>query len=169
MCLSFEKCVFCVIQNVFFSLNPTYACLFSDGQMTSFIGFSDGAHLYTLNLASTAWVLYSPTSELVSSGGVLLGPSTNNLAKYQAMVGLLTEALDFDVREIRVYLDSELVVQQLNRVYTIRSPYLLCTFQRVRLLERYFEQVMYHHILIQLNAVEDSLAYYVLDWHIAHT
>ena len=82
--------------------------------MNSFIGFADGAHRYTLNLASTAWVLCSPTSELVSSRGILLGPSTNNLEEYQAVIRLLTEALANDVREIRVYLDSELVVQQLN-------------------------------------------------------
>ena len=82
--------------------------------MTTFIGFVDGANRYTLNLASTTWVLYSPTCDLVSSEGVLLGPSTNNLAEYQAMIGLLTEALANDVREIRVYLDSKLFIQQLN-------------------------------------------------------
>ena len=79
--------------------------------MTSFIGFADGAHRYTLNLALLAWVLYSPTSELVSLGGFLLGPSTKNIATYQALIRLLMEALANDVREIRVYLDSELVVQ----------------------------------------------------------
>ena len=82
--------------------------------MTSFIGFADGAHRYTLNLASAAWVLYSPTSELVSSGGILLGPSTNNMVEYQAMIRLFMEALANDIREIRVYLDYELVVQQLK-------------------------------------------------------
>ena len=87
--------------------------------MTTFTGFDDGTNRYTLNLASKVWVLYSPTSELVSSGGILVGPSTNNLAEYQDVTGLLTEALANDVREIRVYLDSELVIQQLNRVYTI--------------------------------------------------
>ena len=87
--------------------------------MTTFTGFANGANRYTLNLASLSWVLYSPTSDLVSSGGILLGPSTNNLAEYQAVVGLLMEALDYYVREIRVYLDSELVVQELNRVFTV--------------------------------------------------
>ena len=107
--------------------------------MTSFIGFTDGAHRYTLNLASASWVLYSPTSELVSSGGIILGPSTSNLAEHQAVVRLLIESIANDVREIRVYLDSELVLQQLNRVYTIPNPLLLRTFQRVRLLERSVE------------------------------
>ena len=136
--------------------------------MTSFTGFADGTNRYTLNLASSSWALYSPTSELVSSGGVLLGPSTNNLVEYQAVIGLLTESLANDVMEIRAYLDSELVVQQLKRVYTIRNPMLLCTFWRVGLLDRSFEQVTYHHILRHLNAMAYSLVNYVLDWHIAH-
>ena len=107
--------------------------------MNFFIGFADGAHRYTLNLASTSWVLYSPTSELVSSEGILLGPSANNLAEYEPVIGLLMEALANDVREIRVYLDFELVFQQLNRFCTIQNPNRLHTFRRVRLLERSFE------------------------------
>ena len=74
----------------------------------------DGASCYTLNLASTAWVLYSPTGDLVSSGGTCLGPATNNLVEYHAVIGLLTEALANNVSQIRVYLDSELVLHQLN-------------------------------------------------------
>ena len=93
---------------------PTYVCPVSNGHMTSFTGFMDGANHYTLNLALSAWVLYSPTGDLVSSQGVFLGPSTNNLVEYHAVIGLLTEALANDVREIRVYLESKQVVQQLN-------------------------------------------------------
>ena len=91
--------------------NPTYVCPMFNGQMTTFIGFMDGANRYMLNLASESWVLYSPTGDLVSSGGVCLGPSTNNLAKYQEVIGLLMESLANDVRDIRVYLDPKLVVQ----------------------------------------------------------
>ena len=100
----------------------------SDGQKTSFIGFADGSHRYTLSLASTTWLLYSLASEMVSLGGILLGPSTNNLAEYEALIRFLMEALANDVRKIEVYLDSELVAQHLNRVYTIQNPMLLCTF-----------------------------------------
>ena len=66
--------------------------------MNTFTSFMNDANRYTLNLASEAWVLYSPIGDLVSSGGVCLGPSTNNLAEYQAVIGLLAEALDNDVR-----------------------------------------------------------------------
>ena len=91
--------------------NPTYVCVMFNGQMTTFTRFKDGANRYTLNLASIAWVLYSPMDDLVSSGGVCLGPSTNYLTEYHAVIGLLMKALANNVREIMVYLDSELVVQ----------------------------------------------------------
>ena len=82
--------------------------------MTTYTGFADGANRYTLNIASTTWVLYSPTGDLVSSRGTCLGPFTNNLVEYHAVIGLLTKDLSNEVREIRVYLDSKLVVHQLN-------------------------------------------------------
>jgi hypothetical protein len=45
-----------------------------------YLGFADRANPHTRNLASTAWVLYSPKGLLVSLGGVFLGPSMNNVA-----------------------------------------------------------------------------------------
>ena len=137
-----------------FFTNPTYVCPMSNGQMTTFTGFADGANRYMLNLVSAYWVLYSPTSDMLSSGGACLGPSTNNLVEYHAVIGLLEDSLANDVREIRVYLDSELVVQQLNWVYTIQNLLLIQTFQRVRLLERYFGKVTYQYIPRHLNVVQ---------------
>ena len=60
-------------------------------QMT-FYGFADGACHHTLNLTLVSWVLYSPAEDLVSSGVVCIGPATNNIAKYEVVIGLLTEA-----------------------------------------------------------------------------
>ena len=131
--------------------------------MTTYVGFMDDANRYTLNLPSTTQVLYSPTSDLVILGGTCLGLATNNLAEYRVVIGLLTESLANDIRQIRVYLDLELVVHQLNRINTVCNP-----FRRVRILERYFEWVSYQHITIHLNIVADSLANFVLDWYLAH-
>ena len=66
--------------------------------MTTYTGFTDGGNRYTLNLVSVAWVLYSPTVDLVSLGGTCLGPTTNNLVEYHAVIHLLIEALANDVR-----------------------------------------------------------------------
>ena len=59
----------------------------------AFYDFADGACRYTLNLASAAWVLYSPAEDLVSLGAVCIGPTTNNIAEYEAIISHLTEAV----------------------------------------------------------------------------
>ena len=93
-----------------------------------FYGFIDGAFRQTLNLTLVAWVLYSPTKYLVSLGAVCIGPATNNIVEYEAVIGLLIEAASQDVRDLVVLMDSQLVVCHLNHIYTIRNPVLLRLF-----------------------------------------
>ena len=132
-------------------------------------GFVDGACRHTLNLASTAWNLYSPAHDLVSSGAVCIGLATNNITEYEVVIGLLTEAASRDIRDLVVFMDSQLVVCHLNQVYTIRNPILLRLYRRVHLLERSFEVITYRHIPRVDNSIADSLANYILDWYIAHS
>ena len=63
-----------------------------------FYGFANGSFCHTLNLALAAWVLYSPAEYLVSLGVVCLGPATNNITEYEAVIGLLTEATSLPPR-----------------------------------------------------------------------
>ena len=135
----------------------------------AFYGFAEGTCHHTLNLALAAWVLYSLDKYLVSSGAVCIGPATNNIAKYEAIIGLLTEAASQNFHDLVVLKDTQLVVHHLNHVYTIRNPILLCLFQRVHLLEISFKTITYSHIHREHNVVADSLANYILDWHIAHS
>ena len=111
-----------------------------DVQMSTFssihVGFTDGASRYTRNLASAAWVVYSPTDELLSSGGVYLGPATKNVTEYHAIILLLIEAISLGVTQLIANLDSQLLVYQLNCIYSIRDPFLHRLYLRVRSLER---------------------------------
>ena len=55
-----------------------------------YIGFANGASRHTQNSASAAWVIYTPMSQVFSSGGgVCLGPSSNNVVEYSAVIELL--------------------------------------------------------------------------------
>jgi ribonuclease HI len=71
-----------------------------------YIGFTDGASRHTWNLVSAAWVVYSPEGLLVSSSGVCLGPSTNNVAEYSAVIELLRDAISHGILSLKVFLDS---------------------------------------------------------------
>ena len=103
--------------------------------------FANGSYHHTLNLALAAWVLYSLAYNLVSSRAVCIGPTTNNIAEYRAVIGLMIEAASQNVRNLVVLMDSQLVVCHLNHVYTIRNLVLLHLFLRVCLLERLFETI----------------------------
>jgi ribonuclease HI len=133
-----------------------------------FIGYADGASWHTRRLASAAWVIFTPRGQLLSSGGICLGDTTNNVAEYSAVIELLRDALSFGISHLRVYLDAQLVVSQLNRVYRVHDPTLHRRFLRVRLLERSFDYITYFHVPRRLNQITDTLANQILDWHLAH-
>ena len=82
-----------------------------------FVGFTNGASHHTCNLASAAWVIYSPSGHLVAYAGVFLGPTTNKVAEYRAFIEILWDALSRGITQLDVILDSPLVVSQLNRAY----------------------------------------------------
>jgi ribonuclease HI len=100
-----------------------------------FVGYADGASRHTRRLASAAWVIFSPQGQLLSSGGICLGDTTNNVTEYSAVIELLRDALSLGISHLWVYLDAQLVVSQLNRVYRVHDPTLHQHFLRVRLLE----------------------------------
>ena len=131
-----------------------------------YVGFADGASRNTRNLSSAAWVIYDPHGELVDIRGVCLGCTTNNVAEYSAVIELLAEAINLGIRSMLVNLDSQLVVHQLNGQYSVRDHRILRLYLRVKLLERDFDYITYHHIPRRLNAVTDALAKYVLDRHL---
>ena len=79
-----------------------------------YIGFTDGTSHHTQNSASAAWVIYTPTGQVFSSGGVFLWPSSNNVVDYSVIFELLRDAISHGVHSLKVCLDLQLVVSQLN-------------------------------------------------------
>ena len=90
-----------------------------------YIGFVDGASRHTQNSASATWVIYTPMGQVLSSGGVCLRPSSNNVAEYSAVIELLQDAISHGVLSLEVRLDLELVVSHLNGLYHVRDRTLL--------------------------------------------
>ena len=68
-----------------------------------YIGFDDGASHHTQNSASTAWVIYTPMGRVLSSGGICLWPSLNNVAEYSVVIELLWDAISHGVLSLEVH------------------------------------------------------------------
>ena len=126
-----------------------------------FIGFADGTSFHTCNLDSDAWVIYSPSGQLVSSGGACLGPAINNLAEYRVVIEILWDALSCGIIQLEVKLDSQLMVSQLNGDYQVRNPICLRQFLQVRLLEINFKYISFNHIPQNENKIIDTFETHV--------
>jgi ribonuclease HI len=133
-----------------------------------FVGYADGASQHTWRLASIDWVIFTAQGQLLSSRGICLGDTTNNVIEYSAVIELLRDALSLGISHLRVYLDDQLVVSQLNRVYRVHDPTLHRRFLRLHLLEQNFDYITYFHVPRRLNQITDTLANQILDWHLAH-
>lgn len=134
----------------------------------AYYGFVDGASRHTRNLAWTTWVIYSPSDELIISGRWCPSPAANNVAEYQAAIGLMTEALSSGILQLIVHLDSQLVVSQLNGIYSIRDSTVLWLFWRICHMERLFTYVHFFYVPRQFNSVADSLMNFMLGWYPSH-
>ena len=98
-----------------------------DPTSNRYIGFTDGASIWYPNLTSAAWVIYSPSHELIHIDGICMGSATNNQDEYDGVNGLLAAALQLGVHHLDVLLDSWLLVSQLNNYYRVCDP---CLFRK---------------------------------------
>ena len=71
-----------------------------------YIGFTDGVIRHTKKSALASWVIYTPTGQVLSLGGVCLWPSSNNVVEYSAINELLCDAISHGVHSLEVRLDS---------------------------------------------------------------
>lgn len=66
------------------------------------------------------FVLLDPRGREVEARGEYLGPVTNNVAEYRALIAGLLAAAQHGAPALRVCMDSELVVRQMTGEYRVR-------------------------------------------------
>ena len=130
------------------------------------MGFVDGASRWSLNLASVAWVIYSPSYELIHINGICMGIATNNQVECDGVNGLLAAALQLGIHHLDVFLDSQLLVSQLNNHYRVRDPCLFINYLRTKHMVKTFESITFTHVPRNLNSVMNQMANDILNWHI---
>ena len=99
------------------------------------IGYADGANISSQNVAYVAWAIFSPSNEFLDSRGIFLHRATNNIAKYEAVIALMTYASSLGIHSLVVWLDSKLIISQLTSHYSVRNPVLYRKYSRVCFLE----------------------------------
>lgn len=92
-----------------------------------------------------------------------LGPASNNVAEYQALLHALRYALSRGARRVSVFSDSQLVVRQLSGAYRVKHPAMVPLHREARELIRRFEECRVSHVRREENREADRLANRALD------
>ena len=83
---------------------------------------------------------------------------TCNEAEYAALIFALEQALSLGTKEVKVFSDSRLVVEQMRGWIRVRSSQLRRLHQRARNLVAQFERVTFTHIPREQNQLADAIA-----------
>ena len=108
-------------------------------------------------------VLSSTDGEVIGEVAESIGRATNNVAEYKALIAGLELALAHDVTELEAFLDSELVVSQLNGSWKIKNDALRHLAIDARRLMNRFEKVTLSHVRREENSDADKLANQAMD------
>jgi ribonuclease HI len=92
-----------------------------------------------------------------------IGEQTNNFAEYTALIQAVTWAHGAGYETIECYLDSELVVKQLNGQYKIKEATLKTLASQVIALKPKFKKITFHHVRREKNKDADALVNAALD------
>jgi len=92
-----------------------------------------------------------------------LGVTTNNEAEYHALIEGLRAVKDWKPDRLEVYLDSKLVVEQMNGRYRTKAPELIPLHEKAIGLLRQFPDVHVAHVDREKNRGADALANMAID------
>lgn len=160
------------------SLNPKLFLIPSQKKhLESFSVFCDGGARGNPGPAAAGFLVKDPQDKILVKKGKYIGKTTNNVAEYQAVI----EALEW-LRQnqkkifnsflektkkpliINFYLDSLLVVSQLNGKFKIKNLTLKKLAILVKQMERKIKTpIFYFHIFREKNKEADSLVNKALD------
>ncbi len=118
--------------------------------------FADGGSRGNPGPSASGYVLMDMDNNLLTERGVYLGVTTNNQAEYHAVKFGLEDALKNGAREVDVYLDSLLVVNQMKGVFKVKNRDLWPIHEAIKELMSQFKKVNFTHVPRELNKLADA-------------
>ena len=92
-----------------------------------------------------------------------IGVATNNVAEYRALIEGLKAVAEWHPDRLEVYLDSQLVVEQINGKYKVKKPELQPLNKEAKQLIAGFPEVVVSYVEREKNKGADALVNLALD------
>ena len=117
--------------------------------------------------AAIAAVVATPEGEVLEEIGETIGPATNNVAEYRALLLGIERAQALGASELDLVGDSELIVRQVKGEYKVKDPTLRELHAQVRAALGGFDRWSIRHVRREQNAEADRLVTEALDGTLA--
>ena len=131
--------------------------------MEKLIIYTDGGARGNPGPAGLGIVFYNEKKERIKEISKFIGKATNNEAEYNSLILALKEAKKFETKIIEFYLDSELVVNQLNGKYRVKKENLKFLYKQAMNLINRYDQIHFYHISRDKNELADKLVNRAID------
>lgn len=125
--------------------------------------YSDGGARGNPGPAGIGVIAYDENKNKVFEISEYIGETTNNQAEYRAVIAGIKKAKELGAKEVDFYLDSELVVKQLNQEYKVKNQDLAPLFVQVYNASLSFKKIKFYHVRREFNKEADQLANEAMD------
>jgi ribonuclease HI/pterin-4a-carbinolamine dehydratase len=131
--------------------------------------FADGGSRGNPGPSASGFVVLDMEDTVLVDKGVYLGVTTNNQAEYTALKIALEECRKMGVREVHVYLDSLLVVNQMKGIFKVKNRDLYPIHDAIKQLVKQFRAVHFSHVPREFNKLADAAVNRALDQQLGIT
>lgn len=125
--------------------------------------FADGGSRGNPGPSASGYVLLDMQDNVIAKNGTYLGETTNNQAEYHSLITGLQEARRLGADYVHVYMDSQLVINQMKGRYKVRHTGLKPVYQKVLDIANQFKDVTYTYVPRELNKMADTIVNEILD------
>jgi ribonuclease HI len=120
--------------------------------------YADGASLGNPGPAAIGATVKDERGRILASISQGIGRATNNQAEYRAVIAALARATKLGASWADIYLDSELIVKQLNGQYRVKNQSLKPLYHRAKELQGRLSGSAVNHIPRHENSEAHNLA-----------
>jgi ribonuclease HI len=120
--------------------------------------FTDGAARGNPGPSGVGGVIYSDQGKELAAFRKYIGTATNNVAEYEALIFGLDHAKKYKPCMLEIFMDSELVVNQMIGLFKVKDEKLITLFKTAQSKLSDFDTVNITYIPRIKNTVADKLA-----------
>jgi ribonuclease HI len=132
-------------------------------QVDKVVVYADGGSRGNPGPSASGYVILDDQNRVLVRRGIYLGITTNNQAEYTALKLGLEEAKSLNAKEVEVYMDSMLVINQMKGMFKVKNRDLWPIHDAIKQLCAQFKHVTFTQVPRIMNKLADAAVNQALD------